>query len=379
MGRPRVPVTSHGTISVSEITPGTWRARTRYRFDDGTLRQIERFAPTKARAQTSLLLALTTVRTSSVSAVKRETTLSDLADRFLLTKADRAPRTIDTYRQTIEHHIKPKIGSLSVSEATTERLGRFISEVIEKQGPGAAKACRGVLSGMMGVAARSDAIQVNPVREIDNIARLRGGATAIPLDTLPRLLAAVRADARLNQVDAADVIFFLAGTGCRLGEVLAVRWSALDLAAGTVAINANVIRARGQGVLLQDHTKTKAGVRTIAIPKTLVDLLRQRQSNFKIQNDDDLVFPTLRGNIRDPRNTSRDWRMARKRIGYPTVTTHSFRKTVATALDQSGLSAREIAEYLGHANPSLTQDVYMAKNTGGIRAAETMNSLLPTD
>ncbi|WP_233200697.1 tyrosine-type recombinase/integrase [Cryobacterium sp. M15] len=89
-----------------------------------------------------------------------------------------------------------------------------------------------------------------------------------------------------------------------------------------------------------------------------------------------MVVPTMRGNIRDPRNTSRDWRMARDRIGYPTVTTHSFRKTVVTTLDQSGLSAREIAEYLGHANSSLTQDVYMAKNTGGIRAAETMNSLL---
>ncbi|WP_158250882.1 site-specific integrase [Cryobacterium sp. Y82] len=175
-----------------------------------------------------------------------------------------------------------------------------------------------------------------------------------------------------------DVIVFLAGTGCRLGEVLAIRWSALDQDAGTVASNANVIRARGQGVLLQDHTKTKAGVRTIAIPKTLVDLLRHRQSNFQIRNDHDLVFPTLRGNIRDPRNTSRDWRMARNRIGYPTVTTHSFRKTVATALDQSGLSAPEIAEYLGHTNPSLTQDVYMAKNTGGIRAAETMNFLLPS-
>ena len=311
-----------------------------------------------------------------MSAVKRETSLSELADRFLLTKIDRAPRTVDTYRQTIEHHIKPKIGSLSVSEATTERLGRFISEVIDKHGLGAAKACRAVLSGMMGVAARSDAVRVNPVREIDNSARLREGAVAIPLPTLPALLAAVRADARLKELDAADVILFLAGAGCRLGEVLAMRWPALDLDAGTVAINANVIRARGQGVLLQDHTKTRAGVRRIAIPQSLVDLLRHRQATFKIRNDNDLIFPTLRGNIRDPRNTSRDWRMARDRMGYPAVTTHSFRKTVATALDQSGLSAREIAEYLGHANPSLTQDVYLAKNTAGIRAAETMNMLL---
>ena len=181
-----------------------------------------------------------------MSAVKRETSLSELADRFLLTKIDRAPRTVDTYRQTIEHHIRPKIGSLSVSEATTERLGRFISEVIDKHGPGAAKACRAVLSGMMGVAARSDAIRVNPVREIDNIARLREGAVAILLPTLPTLLAAVRADARLKELDAADVILFL------------------------------------------------------------VDLLRHRQARFKIRNDNDLIFPTLRGNIRDPRNTSRD-------------------------------------------------------------------------
>ncbi|KFF58292.1 hypothetical protein JF66_19615, partial [Cryobacterium sp. MLB-32] len=280
MVRPRTPITSHGTISVREVAPGKWRARTRYRFDDGTLRQIERFAPTKSRANTSLQMALTTAASSSGGNVRRETHLSDLADRFLLTKADRAPRTVDTYRQTIEHLIKPRIGSLSVSEATTERLGRFISDVITQNGPGAAKACRAVLSGMMGVAARSDAVRVNPVREIDNIARSRAGAVAIPLPELPHLLAAVSADERLRELDHVDVMMFLAATGCRLGEVLAVQWGALDLMAGTVAIRANVIRARGQGVLLQDHTKTTAGARTIAIPQSLVDVLRHRQESF---------------------------------------------------------------------------------------------------
>jgi uncharacterized protein YbgA (DUF1722 family) len=68
--------------------------------------------------------------------VKRETTLAELADKFMLSKAERAPRTVDTYRQTVEHHIKPKIGSLAVSEATTERLGRFITQVTTDNGPG---------------------------------------------------------------------------------------------------------------------------------------------------------------------------------------------------------------------------------------------------
>ncbi|GAA2236084.1 site-specific integrase [Herbiconiux moechotypicola] len=325
---------------------------------------------------TALKLALVSAQVATTTSVSRETRLSELADRFLASKANRAPRTIDTYRQTIAHHIKPKIGSLSVTDATTERLDQFVRSVSVKNGPGAAKACRAVLSGMMGMAARADAVRVNPVREIGNIERHRKGAEAIPIDDLAGLLSAVRGDQRLAELDEIDVIEFLAATGCRLGEVLAVKWSAIDFSAGTVTISANVVRANGHGVLIQDHVKTRAGMRTISIPESLVDRLRDRRVNFKIHNEFDLVFPTIRGNIRDPRNTSRDWRDARERLGYPTVTTHSFRKTVATALDSAGLSAREIAEYLGHANPSLTQDVYMAKNTGGVRAARALESIV---
>ena len=111
-------------------------------------------------------------------------------------------------------------------------------------------------------------------------------------------------------------------------------------------------------------------------PQSLVEALRTPAENDMMTNKHDLVFPTVRGNIRDPRNTTRDWRDARDRLGFPNVTSHSFRKTVATALDQAGMSAREIAEYLGHENPSLTQDGYMAKNTGGIRAAVALENVV---
>ena len=43
------------------------------------------------------------------------------------------------------------------------------------------------------------------------------------------------------------------------------------------------------------------------------------------------------------------------------ITSHSFRKTTATILDDAGQSARQIADQLGHARPSLTQDVYMGR------------------
>ncbi|MDX2974266.1 phage integrase central domain-containing protein [Kribbella solani] len=55
------------------------------------------------------------------------------------------------------------------------------------------------------------------------------------------------------------------------------------------------------------------------------------------------------------------------------LTSHVFRKTTATMLDDAGQSARQIADQLGHARPSMTQDVYMgrkAKNPGAATALE---------
>jgi hypothetical protein len=47
---------------------------------------------------------------------------------------------------------------------------------------------------------------------------------------------------------------------------------------------------------------------------------------------------------------------------------------VAKALDMAGFSAREVADYLGHANPSITQDVYMTKSAGGPDAAAALDA-----
>ena len=50
-----------------------------------------------------------------------------------------------------------------------------------------------------------------------------------------------------------------------------------------------------------------------------------------------------------------------KRIGMPDAVTHSFRKTVATLIDDDGLSARIGADHLGHSRISMTPDKYMAR------------------
>jgi integrase len=57
------------------------------------------------------------------------------------------------------------------------------------------------------------------------------------------------------------------------------------------------------------------------------------------------------------------------------ITSHAFRKTTATILDDAGQTARQIADQLGHARPSLTQDVYMGRKAKNPAAADAMETI----
>lgn len=77
-----------------------------------------------------------------------------------------------------------------------------------------------------------------------------------------------------------------------------------------------------------------------------------------------------------PGTFGRDWRRVREKLGLPEVTTHSFRKSVATLIDDRGLSARIGADQLGHARPSMTQDRYMARGKVHTEAAEALDDAI---
>ncbi len=91
-------------------------------------------------------------------------------------------------------------------------------------------------------------------------------------------------------------------------------------------------------------------------PQTL-DLLAPRLAQLSAAADPPVLFPSPKGLLRNPNNTSGDLRQTLDRVGCPWATSHTFRRTVATRLDDARLSARQIADHLGHSRPSLTQDV----------------------
>lgn len=378
MARPRNPAGSHGVLNISELEPGKWRARTLYRFHDGKRRQVERVRESGPKARQALLLALTTIEAPSEEEIRRGTTIAKLAETYLAVKTEAGlkPRSIDTYRHNISSIIVPAIGSLTVGEMTPMRVQKFITQVTKTNGPGAAKGCRSALSGMLALAVVNDALQSNPVAGIQNIKKAPAGAaaTALPLDSVPAFVATIRADGEMKRLDLVDLWEFMLATGCRIGEALGLTWDRVDIAAGTVSIGPNVVRIKGVGLRIQDEGKTAASTRTIIVPAATVALLERRQREGII-TDLGLVFPSILGRLRDTSNTEADWRANRERLGYPGFKSHGFRKTVATALSAAGMPLNEIAEYLGHEDPTITTNTYMSRTTKTRKAADALGPM----
>lgn len=377
MARPRNPIGSHGIIKIDAIAPGKFRARTRYRFSDGKSRQVERFGSTGPKAENSLKNALTTIEADRGGELKPSTTLRVLGQRFLASKRElgRSEGTLETYGYAVDAHIIKKIGDMSIAEAKPDRLQKFLTTVEKESGPGAAKNCRSTLSGMMGIAVRNGAITHNPVRELERITqRKKKGSTAIPLTELAGFLEKVRADEHLLEKDTVELIEFMLSSGWRVAETCALDATSIDWKAGTATVEAINVRVKSKGIVRQPFAKTDKSARTTPLPKATMQLLKRRHE--RLSEFTTLLFPTPLMRPRDPSNTQREIRERRDELGYHDLSTHSFRKTVATILDKAGLSATEIADYLGHENPSMTQDVYMNTIKGATKAAKVMGQQL---
>jgi len=129
-------------------------------------------------------------------------------------------------------------------------------------------------------------------------------------------------------------------TGVRIGETLALYWEDVDLDASTVQIDWTVVRVRGEGLRRTDP-KSSAGERTLMLPSWAVDMLNRRRKIAEAENRPAAspVFLIRSGGCATPRtHGGHCGRPGSAEFSW--VTSHVFRKTASTVLDEAKLSAR---------------------------------------
>jgi integrase len=271
----------------------------------------------------------------------------------------------------VDNQIIPALGELRVKEATAGRLDLAIDSIRKNKSPSVAKTCRSILSGVMGVAVRHGALKSNPMREIRRItgSNAKGKARSLTIEECTVWLQRLERDPTAVRRDLPDLTRWFLATGVRMGEAIAVDWSNVDLDHEQVDVDHKIIRVKGKGLVRVPRVKSSAGHRTLPLPLFAVEMLRRRALTSPSSGP---LFPDSIGGWRDPSNTSRDLREARGSDEFRWVTSHVFRKTCATVLDENDLSAREIADQLGHVKVSMTQDNYLGRRLTSRRTAEAL-------
>ena len=163
--------------------------------------------------------------------------------------------------------------------------------------------------------------------------------------------------------------------GLRPGEMLALRWSDMDLEAGTLRIN----RVLSDGEFATP--KTPRSRRKIELSNTARTALRthrkrqleERMKKAGLWKDHGLVFPSTVGTPLSHRNVVRSFKALLKRAGLPAGTRlYDLRHTCATLLLNGNVHPKYVQELLGHASISQTLDTYshvLKGMDGGISGA----------
>jgi integrase len=274
------------------------------------------------------------------TAVERsKMTVGEYLDGWLaVQKATKAPGTYENRRYRVAY-TKPFIGEIPIqalTELDVERMAACLAESGKLRGEGGLKpaSVAAVVSTL--VTALNDAVRKRLVPR--NVA---AGAYRAPSRANADDVFAWNADelSRFLKVVAEDPLYglwrFLAFTGCRIGEAIALRWRDMDLDAGTVTI----IRTRSKGIdgqITVGGPKTVRGQRTIDIDDdTVMVLQRLRAARSVVSIGDegrDLVFTLPDGSPLHPDAVRTRMKRLVKLAGVPRLTPHGLRDTHATLL-----------------------------------------------
>ena len=281
-----------------------------------------------------------------------ETTVGAWLDQWLdsLPPTGLKASTVRSYRDIVEYYIRPHLGHI--------RLARLTPEDVERMGKALAAAgkstntqrlARTTLRRSLKQAERRGYVSRNVVALTDAPHVEVDGRPVLSIEDAKHLLNAVQGDWLLALYTVS------LHTGIRQGEALALRWSDVDLEAGTLTVTGTMDRKARQ----RTEPKTERSRRTVALTPQAVEALQEQQVRQNLegtQGTDGLVFTSSKGTPLFDTTVRRQQR----HIGDAADIGHgaALAGGAATIMLAQGVAIEVVSRVLGHTSIRITADVY---------------------
>ena len=321
----------------------------------------------------------------------KKITVRDFLDSWLRdVAASLAAKTVERYEQIIRLRVLPAIGHLRISKLQPYHLQALYAKwgtekrLDKKPGGLSARSVlhhHRVLRNAFQQAVRMQLVASNVFASV-RPPKCKGTTMAvIDEDEAAQLLRAAEG----TEIYTAVAIALL--TGLRRGEILGLRWSAIDWDRRQLSVLQSLEQIK-DGLHFKTP-KTASSRRTVSLSPLLIDILKkhrtkQTRHRWKFRDDYaplDLVIAEEDGSPMIPQRFSDRFRALVARAKVTRIRLHDLRHSHASHALRAGVHPKVVSERLGHASISITLDTYShllegMQEDGAIKVDEAIQAAL---
>lgn len=318
------------------------------------------------------------------------TTLNDMFEKYMQGKTELKQSTRTNYNYMYKNYVHDTLGKKKLSKIKFSDVKAFYNSLIKEKNfkPNSMEIVNTILHPVFTLAVRDGIIRTNPsdgamqeIKKSHNWEKPK--RHALTIEEQEAFIGFIAKSPIYNHW--LPVFTTLLGTGCRIGELIGLRWEDCDFENNVISINHNLIYRQQDNGNMEMHIttpKTKAGCRTIPmlseVRKALITERKNQMqrgfstceidgyTNFVFLNRENFVHNPMTLNraicriIRDynAEETENAKKEKRKPILIRHFSVHNLRHTFCTRFCENETNIKVIQEIMGHSDISTTMNIY---------------------
>lgn len=275
--------------------------------------------------------------------------------------------TYSSYQDMTENVIIPYFEKkgLRLREVEARHIQQFYSEKLKTVSANSVIHYHAIIYQALKYALKTDMVTQNVAMKVDRPRKNSFQPNFLTAEEMQQMFVIIKGTKM--QLPVMVAAFY----GLRRGEVLGLKWDAIDFKRGTLTIKRTVTQVKIDGkyqIIEQDSAKTKSSMRTLPLVGSFKEYFEEakkaQEFNKKVCGDsynydyDGYVFVNEIGERMKPDYLTTAFPEYLKRHGMKKIRFHDLRHSCASLLLANGVPLKQIQEWLGHSDFSTTANIY---------------------